>query len=165
MNASGTEVEIDSDYYAYNMLGTQVKVLRGYIDCIDGRKVEVTPDAVTVTYSDGSKVTYVRFATELFRKFYTTLLTGQIENSYEMSKEDEAALLAPESGAWQLTLTIKDTEGGTKVVSFYELTPLKSYITINGNGGFYVMTTRVNKFASDAQKFFANQEIDPNAKK
>ena len=111
-----------------------------------------------------SESTVVRFATELFRKLYQTLLYANIESSYEMTEEEEAALLAPDSGAWQMTLTVTD-EKKTNTYSFYYLTPLKSYITINGNGGFYVMTNRVNKFTADAQRFFANQPIDATAKK
>ena len=41
----------------------------------------------------------------------------------------------------------------------------KAYITINGNGNFYVLTNRVQKFISDAQRFFALEPIDPSAKK
>ena len=140
-------------------------MLDGYIDCADGRQVKVTADAVIVTEANGEVTTYVRFATNLFRKFFQTLLYANIEDVYEMSQEEEKALIAEGSDAWQLTLTVKDTEGNENTYSFYKLTSRKSYITINGNGGFYVMTNRVDKFAADAQRFFANETIDATAKK
>ena len=61
-------------------------------------------------------------------------------------------------------MTIKTTEGEEKVYRFYELTSRKAYITINGNGGFYVLRNRVAKFVSDAQRFFALEMIDATGK-
>ena len=69
-----------------------------------------------------------------------------------------------DSGKLLLTMTIKTTEGEEKVYRFYELTSRKAYITINGNGGFYVLRNRVAKFVSDAQRFFALEMIDATGK-
>ena len=38
------------------------------------------------------------------------------------------------------------------------------YLTVNGEGGFYVMTDRVEKIISDSQKFFSNTPIDAMSK-
>ena len=57
-----------------------------------------------------------------------------------------------------------DTEGKTVVYKFYSLTSRKAYITVNGNGGFYVLPGRLEKFVSDAQRFFNNEIIDPTAR-
>lgn len=163
------EIAKDASYYDYNKLGSQVLCKTKVIDC-DGYDVEVTADAVNILY-DGSttvKESYVRYDTALFRKFYQTLLYASIVDSYEMSAEKEAALLADES-KWILTMTVttKDVDGTvvTTTYSFYELSNRKAYITVNGNGGFYVQKNRIEKFITDSQRFFNYELIEPTAKK
>ena len=80
-----------------------------------------------------------------------------------MSEEDEAALVNDPSKLL-LTLNMTDTNGKTIEYKFYSLTARKAYITVNGNGGFYVTPGRVQKFISDTQRFFNNEMIDPTAK-
>ena len=105
----------------------------------------------------------LRYDTDNFRKYYQTFLNATIIDSYELDEAEEAALLADPS-KHIMTLTLKDTEGTETVYRFYSLTARKAYITVNGNGGFYVSPTRVEKFASDAQKFFADEIITPLSK-
>jgi hypothetical protein len=162
--SSGDEKTISTAYYVYNSLDKQVKVVSGYIDGAAGAKVEVTADEVIVTAANGEKTTYLRHATTLFRRFYQTLLVASLEDRYAMSEQDEQALIEDES-SWMLTMTVKDTEGNVKVYSFYRLTSRKAYITVNGEGGFYVLSGRVEKILADAERFFAGDNIDPNAKK
>ena len=163
------EIAKDASYYDYNKLGSQVMCKTKVIDC-DGYDVEVTADAVNILY-DGSttvKESYVRYDTALFRKFYQTLLYASIVDSYEMSAEAEAALLADES-KWILSMTVTTEDvDGTKVTttySFYQLSNRKAYITINGNGGFYVQKNRIDKFITDSQRLFNYELIEPTAKK
>ena len=84
-------------------------------------------------------------------------------DTYELSAEEEAALLADESRVI-LTMKVTDTDGGVKEMKFYRLTARKAYLTVNGEGGFYVMTDRVEKIISDSQKFFSNTPIDAMSK-
>ena len=86
-----------------------------------------------------------------------------IVDTYEMTEEEEAALLA-DASKHLMTMTITDTEGVVKEYRFYRLTSRKAYISINGSGGFYVMTDRVEKILTDAEKFFNNIPIDPMTK-
>ncbi|MBE6535067.1 MAG: hypothetical protein E7677_00385 [Ruminococcaceae bacterium] len=170
-SSTGEELKIsaNSTYYDYNVMGTQVRVLNGAIECADGRRVYVSADEVKV---EGAKtVTYVRYDTNLFRQFYKTLLYATISDSYEMTPEEETAVVTEQNR--MLTLTVKDTEGTTYVYSFYYLTSRKAYITVSvdtgdgiseTNGGFYVLNARVEKFISDAQRFFALEMIDATAK-
>ena len=81
----------------------------------------------------------------------------------ELSDEEKANVVTDENCL--LTMTILNSEGKENVYRFYKLTSRKAYITINGNGGFYVLTDRVEKFVSDAQRFFAGELIDATAKK
>lgn len=162
--STGSELKIKTAYYDYNAMGTQTRVVSGYIQCKNGDKVYVSADEVRVDSLDDSKdVTYVRYDTNLFRQFYKTLLYASISNKYLMTEAEETELIG-DSGKWLLTMTILNSEGEETTYSFYRLTSRKAYITINGNGGFYVLSNRVDKFISDAQKFFANEMIDATAK-
>lgn len=163
-NSSGTKLTITSAYYAYNKIDGQVRCIKGQIECIDGSTVAVTPDEVIVTDAHGNKTTYVRYATPLFRDYYQNLIVSTIEHHYEMTKEDEEALVNDPSKLL-LTVTIKTTEGETREYKFYALnTARKAYLTVNGTGGFCVLTNRVDKFVADAQRFFAFEPIDPTSK-
>ena len=137
-----------------NVLGKQVYEIKGYISCQDGSKVEVKANEVRVTDVYGKTTTYVRYDSYLFADFYQTLVWATLENSYPMTEEEENALIADKS-KWQLTVTLKKTDGVENEYSFYYLTSRKSYVVVNGDGGFYMLTDRVNKIISDANKFFA----------
>ena len=163
VNSKGEASTSEATYYAYNTLGRKVKCINGIISCADGTQVKVSADSVDITLPNGSKQSLVRFSTNLFRQFYQTLLVATIVDSYELSPEEEAALVADESKL-MLTMKIKDTENVVKELKFYKLTARKAYITVNGTGGFYVMSDRVEKIVSDAQKFFSNTPIDATAK-
>lgn len=166
VNSAGTSLTISTAYYDYNVMGTQVRVVSGYISCADGSKVYVTADEVKVVTAEGT-TNYVRYDTNLFRQFYKTLLYATIVDSYNVSDEEEAAICTDEK--LMLTMTVRNTEGTTYTYRFYKLTSRKAYITVSVNdgeavGGFYVMVNRVEKFVSDAQRFFACELIDSTSK-
>lgn len=156
-------------YYADNKLGTQTLCRNGYIVC-DGYKVEVTADYVRVYNTDANdeivslQAEYLRYDMELFRYYYEMLLHATIVDSYEPESEEELQkILSKEI----LTLTITGSDGTrteTNTYTFYEISARKAYITINGSGGFYVYRNRVDKFITDAQKFFAGEIINPTGK-
>ena len=155
----GEELRLKIADYAVNAIGNDVKVLTTYIQAKDGSKVYVTADEVRVeALSPDKSATYVRYDTDNFRMFYQTLLGSRIANTYELSAEDEAALLADES-KHMLTIKVTDSEGRETVYSFYSLTSRKAYITVNGDGGFYVQSDRMERMVEEVQKFFANQKI------
>ena len=158
-------------YYGKNKMGDNVRCRTGYIECAD-YKVEVSPDLVRIVYNSGKEEVLERYGTAIFRKFYQTLLFTSIVDSYELSAEEEEALLNdPEAWLMTITITVDDSaiagDHATKrtdVYKFYRLSSRKAYVTINGEGGFYVMTSRLDKIISDAQKFMALQQIDPQTK-
>ncbi|MBE6546109.1 MAG: hypothetical protein E7668_01550 [Ruminococcaceae bacterium] len=166
---SGTERKMAEGvpYYDYNKLGRQVRCRNGYIDGVE-YDVEVKADEIRILSNEGALMqTIVRYDSSLFRSFYATLIYATIVDSYEMTKEEEAALIAdPSKHILTMTITTEDADGTTKTTtySFYWLSSRKAYITINGNGGFYVQKARVDKFISDAQRFFAYEVIEPTSK-
>ena len=159
----GKTQSIPSSYYAYNAMGVQALCFEGHIKMSDGSKVYVYADNVKINRPDGSTEIFVRYDTDNFRKYYQTFLNATIIDSYELDDEKEAALIA-DPDKYLMTLTLKDCEGTETVFRFYSLTARKAYITVNGNGGFYVSPARIEKFVSDAQRFFADQIITPTSK-
>ncbi|MBO7310695.1 MAG: hypothetical protein J6U86_04810 [Clostridia bacterium] len=161
-SSAGKQLTIKTAHYDYNVMGTQVRVISGAIPCKDGSRIYVDANEVRVVTGAGT-TTYVRYDTNLFRRFYQTLLYASISDSYEVTSEQEASITTNEN--LLMVMEITTSEGETKTYKFYKLTSRKAYITINGNGGFYVLTDRIEKIVSDAQKFMNNELIDATAKK
>ena len=157
----GEKLTLPNAYYADNAIGRQVRSYRETIVCADGRLVTVTPDTVEVR--GAQNVTYVRYDIHNFRQLYRTLLYSSITDSYELSDSAEQELINnPDNLLYTITLTEKG--GKTYTYRFYYLSSRKSYISINGNGGFYVLSTRTEKIFSDAHKFFDHIRIYDTAK-
>lgn len=110
---------------------------------------------------------YVRYSTNLFRLFYQSFFYTELLNSYKVSEEEEKILTDESNLLMRMTIQTKDRDGTTdqNVYAFYRISSRKAYITINGNGGFYVQADRIEKVLSDIEKFFNYTPIDPLAKK
>lgn len=168
-NSSYEEISIgeNSCYDTKNVFGNKVRALNGYIECYDlttgaAKIVKVSADEVSVKdVKSGETTVYARSGVSQFRRLYRSLLFNSIESSYEMTKEEEAALIANKDN-WILTLTVR-IQGKDVEYSFYYLSPRKAYLTINGNGGFYVHIGRAEKNISDFQNFFNGVLVDYNA--
>lgn len=162
---TGEQLTIETAYYVDNAMGKQVRALYGSIPCADGSSIYVTANEIQIVTGNGTQ-TILRYSTNLFRSFYETLLYASISDSYVVDAETEAQIVTDENLLLTLTLvTAPDSEHTEETVfKFYRLTNRKAYITVNGNGGFYVLNDRVEKFVSDAQRFFAGQLIDATAK-
>jgi hypothetical protein len=154
-------------FYDYNLLGYQALCRNGTIKCKNGDQVEVTANNVRVIHPNGQEEVYVRYSTLLFRLLYQTMFYAEIVNTYEVTSDSEAELTKDENLIASLSITTKDRDGtvDTNEYRFYRISSRKAYITINGNGGFYMQSGRVQKFITDAEKFFNYQIIDPTAKK
>ena len=187
-SVTGKEAEIKKDiaYYDYNALDTQVLCRNGYIKCKD-QWIEVVADYVNI-YEPGSsdgdtpgalRRSILRYDTDLWRKFYQTLLYAYLEGAYSLTDEEEKAIIDdPANLLLTMEINMQDAEsaGGTKVKKVYKFYNIpsssrKAYIMISNdggetfNGGFYVYRNKVTKFISDSQKFFNNEIIVPDAKK
>lgn len=168
LSADGkTEAKPSGRRYDYNALGEQVRVMDGYAKSANGDLIYVEKDYIKVKHLDGSMDTYLRHHNTLFKYLFNWLTSTAIVDSYNMSAEDEKALIENPDNKL-LTVKVTDTEGSVFCYNFYTLTSRKSYITIGETeevGGFYIQATRVTKFINDAKKFFAGEIIDPKSHK
>ena len=165
-NSSYEEIKIsDNSWYdTTNLLGAKVKALNGYIECWDasGAAKIVRVDANEVSVKDvktQETVVYGRCATTQFRMFYKNFMLNHIESSYEMTAEEEAALIGNEDN-WICTLTVR-IDGEDVEYAFYQISPRKAYLTINGNGGFYVHINNAEKPLEDIQNLFSGKVVTP----
>jgi len=113
-----------------------------------------------VVTANGEAV-YLRYDTNLFRKFYATLLASYLTDLEEMSNSEKAEVTADEN----LLLTLEVTQTADKVLTykFYRLSSTEAYVTLNGEGMFGFNISRVKKIIADSQRFFANELIDYKA--
>ncbi len=99
-----------------------------------------------------------------FRQFYKTMLTVEIRDYVPMTEEEIAALAVEENCI--LTVTLTDLVGTETVYRFYPYssTGRRAFMTVNGEGEFYVDTDVVKKIASDANKVLNDLDVDAYAK-
>ena len=157
-DSSGTEIKPSSRHYEYNAIGEQVRVIDEQIIAEDGRRIRVTKDYIEIIYADNSKEEFLRYQNTLFKKLFVLTTGISIIDSYDMTEEEEAALIADPSN-FIASVKIKDNEGGELTVEYYKLTARKMYIKVNGSGGFYVSSSHVKKFIDAIDKFLNGTDI------
>ncbi len=181
-------------YYAHNALGNQVTCYKGNLGEDAGRRitkillngvelpdtegatVSVEANTVTINYANGAKKEMVRYGTDVFRDYYAVFLQSNLVGEYTFStpEEEQAFLADPKNHMLTLKMTFTDVRNAddkiipageeTYEYKFYKLSSRKAYITINGNGGFYIYSSNVDKFIADAQRFMAGQMIDTESR-
>jgi len=160
---TGEEYGNSNIHYEKTTLGDQVQVNTAGIECANGDKVYVYADSIETRRADGSVEREVRYGTDLFRALYRTFAYASIVDSYPLTDDKKAEIVNDENCI--MTLTFTSTEGQVYVYRFYRLSAArKAFITLNGNGEFYVHRQRLDKFVSDCQKFFNLQPIDDTGK-
>ena len=96
--------------------------------------------------------------TNNFKTLYLNMLGGRLFGSAELTEARESELIsAPER--YRLTWRFKTTTGLERTHSYYFLETNKDYITINGDGGFYVISSNIQKVAEDALKVYNGLKI------
>ena len=73
------------------------------------------------------------------------------------------AALAADPANCQLTLTIV-TDSTELVYRFYPYTERRSYMTLNGEGQFYVLRSMVDKIIADADRITRDEPVDSTTK-
>ncbi len=147
----------------------------------DGEELDYT---YTVTSDLGSS--QKKHATYNFQQFYTGLLFGSFEGMCPLSEEEMQQLRALDdfSGAderclMKMTMSIEDVKGNTvyPVYRFYKFSERRAYVTIEvldspdgesdsnkAYGGFFVLSSYVEKLVSDAGKVVSGTPVDANSK-
>ena len=109
--------------------------------------------------NDGSIETILRHHTTIFKKLYSLIIGFSLVDSYEMTNEEEAALIADPT-KFVAKITLLDEEGGLQTLELYKLTERKTYVVVNGSGGFYVSSSYVDKVVEGIELFTAGKDIN-----
>jgi len=167
-DSSGTEWKPSTRKFEYNSLGEQVQVIEGYANRDNGDLIYVEKDYVKIHHLDGTSDVYLRHHNTLFKRLFGAMTTVTISDDYQMSEEEEKALLADPNNHI-LTVRVIDDEDNIYTYNYYTLTARKTYLTIGEGddqvGGFYVPTIKIDKILNDSTKFFAGEFIDQNSHK
>ena len=132
--------------------------------------VEITEDMVTVTDEKGNVTRYLRYAgTSVFSSFYSVFVYASYEGVCDLPKEDQQAFV--EGDAWDFKLTIdtklsrdENGNGVSYVYKTFKYSERRSFITMNGKGDYFVLTSFINKIVESSKKVFDNVIIDPAGK-
>ena len=143
-NSAGTEVKPTTRHYEYNSIGEQVRVIDTQVLVEDGSRVRITKDYIFINRPDGTEEKMLRYHTTIFKKLFQLLTNVSIVDSYDITAEEEAALIA-DPDKYVGTVVLKDDTGREITVEYYALTARKMYIKVNGSGGFYVSSNHVKK--------------------
>ena len=164
-NTLGEELKYTSVHFENNCLGEQAQVDKQGVICNNGDKVYIYADYIETHKANGTVEKEIRYQTALFRDLYKTFTNSSIMGSYplaDFSEEERNALLSDENCI--MTLTFISSDGEEFVYRFYHRTSRKAFMTLNGNGEFYVTPSRLDKFVSDCQRFFNLEPIDETSK-
>ena len=161
-SSTGEELKPQSLHREYNSIGRKVQVIDKFAVTAAGDKVYINKDDITIVYANGKTEKRMRYQITLFKRMFAGINSMSIVDAYHLSAEEEAALIADES-KHILTIKTTDTEGEVKTFSFYAVTGRKAYVTVDGQGGFYLQTQSLTKLTNDLQRFINGENIDMDA--
>lgn len=124
---------------------------------VESEDTDIVFDLQTVPQSDGKSDLIVRangklLDTKNFREFYKVILTREIRGQTDERPSDGAKA--------DLTVTVT-TDAGTKIeYGFYRMSTQRAFLTINGVGGFYLVSSSVDELVSDAKKAALDIPVD-----
>lgn len=145
----------DADNVLYIFVDTDTGVWGRVTRSLSSADVRVTS---RVNGENPTKVT-----TSYFRHFFQTILYASVDGECNLTEGEMAALRAKPDSEAQLVMTIK-TEDGDFTFRFYQYSERRSYMTINGEGEFYILSDRVVKIFKDALKIIAGEDVDATSK-
>ena len=99
-----------------------------------------------------------RISTQNFQTLYMNLVYNKLFGSAELSEEEEAAIIN-DPGRFRLTWRFGTDNGYERTHSYYLYQSNKDYITVDGDGGFYVISSAIEKLAKDAVSVFNGVKI------
>lgn len=120
--------------------------------------------------ANGASFNGVDVELDLFKRFYQTLLYTSLEGNSTLSEEEMDAYRASGDEEADLIIrTVYDVNGAEVeyVFRFYHYSERQSFVTLNGNGSFYILRNRTAKILNDIGRVLAGDTsvvIDPQAK-
>lgn len=94
--------------------------------------------------------------TQNFRQLYKTMLSIEIEDYTEDTSTDESKCIA--------TMKITTEAGIETEYKFYAYSTRRCFMTVNGEGEFYVLRDMAAKLISDAGKIMAGITVNSDAR-
>ena len=153
-----TEMAATGKLAGTNDIGERVKYLEKPIKDASGNVIYVKLNEIKIDYANGTTKSYVRHQTMIFKKLYQSINSLAIIDDYTMTEAEEEALIADPT-KYLATVSLTNNEGETVTVDFYSLTSRKAYIVVNGEGGYYVSTSAVQRIFDNCAKFFNCEDI------
>ena len=113
----------------------------------------------------------LRYGTEIFRRFYISILHATIEGSvregdFALTEEQIAEILANPDEGYSVKLTVETSYKGVSMeYRFYPYSERRAMITINGSDGeFYVLRSFTDKIAADALRVIKGEAVNSTSK-
>ena len=97
-----------------------------------------------------------------FRNYFIALVWTQFDGEADISEED-AKKLVEDGSTLMFTLRYKTGYRETEF-KFYRYSERRTYVTVNGIGGLYVVVPQVEKLIADAQKVLTGEPIEGDSR-
>ncbi len=132
-----------------------------------GSEVGKSENLIVSAYVNGEK-TIVDNA--IFRKFYQTLLYASFRGEADLTEEQMKEYQDSGDTGTQFVMTVKTIDDfktdkvNVDVYRSYIYSSRRAYVTINGNGSFYMLKTMGEKITADVMRVINGEMVDPTAK-
>ncbi len=103
-------------------------------------------------------------STPIFRNYYWNMLVTSYEGNCSLTAEEMNSFKSLDDSEAQLVLTVNTEGGRTLTYRFYQYSERRSYVTLNGEGEFFVLRTMPDKLVSDAKLLQEGKEIYASGK-
>ena len=142
--------------YGVNALGERTKYLKKPFLTSDGRKIYVDVNTIKIVHPGGKTEEYVRYHTMIFQKLFQNVNSMRIAGEYSM--ENEEAFIADPAN-YYATIELTNNEDYTIKADFYKVSSRKYYVVVNGEGGYYINASSLDKIFENSQKFFRCEDF------
>ena len=99
-----------------------------------------------------------KISTKNFQTLYLNLIYSKLFGSVELSEEEEAEIVN-DPDRFRLTWSFGTDTGYSRTHSYYLYQSNKDYITVDGDGGFYVISSAIEKLAKDVVDVYNDVKI------
>lgn len=128
--------------------------------------VTIDENMATVKDESGKLVArYLRYAgTSVLSAVYDGWLWATYEGLCEIPEEQKEAFRNSDDSACQVKITVNTKTGDHLVYRTYPYSERRSYVTVNGEGDFFMLRSFVDKVIDASKIVFDNIYVDPDSK-